>query len=466
MYLLDNNFMTNIDHLNAIKDKLNSLYKGSFLNKLQQITNCDFLFGFSKGKDQSVIVSVNLQNPFVEFTSIKFTQNINETFFQHLKSRIMNATFHGARVLNSDNILCFDFVKTTDTYDKVPYTLIIELFKSNTNLILISDNKIVEAFKFKGMDTNRPVLNNLIYETPKTILAHKEFTTENQQSINEYIANIESKYLKEKYSTLISLIKRKKKSLNKKIENLKIEEAEAKKHEKYQEYGDYLKMCLYEVKRGDKSFEYNGEIIPLKETYSPTQNLQYFYKVYKKSKLTEESTKKYLNQTQNEIEYLDHILATIEFYNEQEYQELLKELTNSKLIKVPKYKIEKKVIASKPSYVVFNDTKIGFGKNSNQNNELTFNLANKSDYFLHINKSHGPHLIIFNDEPTDEVIQFACELALFLAKVQDGDVIYTRVSNLKKTSTLGQVRMGKYETYHINKIRDGMEKYVLEAKRF
>ena len=185
-----------------------------------------------------------------------------------------------------------------------------------------------------------------------------------------------------------------------------------------------------------------------------------------KRKLTEESTKKYLNQTKNEIEYLDHILATIEFYNEQEYQELLKELTNSKLIKVPKYKIEKKVIASKPSYVVFNNTKIGFGKNSNQNNELTFNLANKSNYFLHINKSHGPHLIIFNDDPTDEVIQFACELALFLAKVQDGDVIYTRVSNLKKTSTLGQVRMGKYETYHINKIRDGIEKYVLEAKRF
>ncbi len=159
-------------------------------------------------------------------------------------------------------------------------------------------------------------------------------------------------------------------------------------------------------------------------------------------------------------------MATLDFYNEEEYQELLKELTNSKLIKLPKYKIEKKVTASKPSYIIFKNTKIGFGKNSNQNNELTFNLANKTDYFLHINKSHGPHIIIFNNNPSDEIIQFTCELSLFLAKAQDGDVIYTRVSNLKKTSTLGQVRMDKYETYHINKIRDDMNNYVFNAKRF
>ena len=458
--------MTNIDHLIETENKINCLFKGSFLNKLQQITNNDFLFGFSKGKEQSLIISVNLQNPFVEFTTQKFLQNVNGNFFQHLKSKIMNSSFHNARVLNNDNILCLDFIKTTDTYDKVPYTLVIELFKSNANLILVSEGKIVEAFKYKGLDTNRPVLNNIIYESPKTILEPKEFTEKNQNIINEYLSNIESKYLKEKYSSLISLLKRKKKSLNKKIDNLKVEEEEAIKHEKYQEYGDYLKICLNEIKRGDKSFTYEGITIPLKETYSPTQNLQYLYKVYKKSKLTIESTRKYIYQAQNEIEYIDHILATIDFYNEQEYQELLKELTNTKLIKLPKYKIEKKIPASKPSYVVFDETKIGFGKNSNQNNELTFNIANKSNYFLHINKSHGPHIIIFNNDPSDEIIQFACELALFLAKAQDGDVIYARVSNLKKTSTIGQVRMEKYETYHINKIREDMNKYILNAKRF
>lgn len=458
--------MTNIEHLIQIKDKINSLFKGSFLNKLQQITNNDFLLGFSKGKEQNILISLNLQDPFIELISIKFTQNINGFFFQHLKTRILNANFFGARILNNDNILCLDFVKTNDMYDKIPYTLIVELFKSNTNLILISENKIIEAFKYKSMETNRPILSNLIYETPKIILEPKEFNDQSQKTINNYITNIESKYLKEKYSILISLLKRKKKSLNKKIENLKIEKEEAIKHEKYQEYGDYLKMCLHEVKRGDNSFTYEGITIPLKETYSPTQNLQYFYKLYKKSKLTEESTKKYLLQTQNEIEYIEHILATIDFYNEQEYQELIAELTKLKLIKIPKYKVEKKISASKPSYVIFNNIKIGFGKNSNQNNELTFKVARKNDYFLHINKSHGPHLIIFDSNPSDDVIQFACELSLFLAKKQDGDVVFTQVSNLKKTSTLGQVKMEKYETYHINKIRENIDKYILEAKRF
>lgn len=459
--------MTNIEHLKETSEKINKLFKDSFLNKIQQLSNHDFLFGFSKGKNFSIIVSINLLNPFIEITDQKFLQNVNSLFFQRLKNKIMNSSFKGCYLLNNDNIICLQLLKTTDTYDKILYKLVIELFKSNTNIILINNDLIVDEFRTRGMDTNRPILNNIKYETPRTIFAPKEFSPSEQEKINEYILNIENLYLKEKYCSLLSLIKRKRKSLIKKIEKLEEEQKEALDHQKYLEYGDYLKMSLNEVKKGDKFFVYNDIKIPLKENLSPSENLQYFYKVYKKSKLTEEASKKYLLETKNEIQYLDNILSTIDFYNETEYLELINELSKSKLIKIQNKPVGKKTIsASKPSYVVFNNVKIGFGKNSSQNNELTFKIAKKEDYFLHINKVHGPHIIIFDNEPSDKVITFACELAIFLAKNQDGDVIYTSVSNLRKTNTLGQVKLLKYETYHINKISNDIKKYLLEAKRF
>src|SRR5574344_664522 len=380
--------MTIIENLEQLSSQINSLFKGSFLNKMQQISNYDFLFGFSKGKDKSLLISINIPTPFVKIINEGYSQNENSTFFQHLKSRLMNASFRGSNVLNSDNILVLDFVKTTDTYDKINYNLVLELFKSNANMILLSDNKIVEAFRYKGIDTNHPILNNLIYETPKNSYTQKEFTNEDQNKIQEYCLNINSKYLKEKYGTLLSLLKRKKKSLTKKLENISEEKEAAKQHEWFQKYVDYLKMNLSSVHKGDKSFFADGIEIPLKEIYSPTQNMQYFYKVYKKSKLTIEATEKYIEQTKNELSYLENIFS-----------------------------------------------KIGFGKNNTQNNELTFNLANKNDSFLHISKAHGPHIIIFDDNPSDEVIQFACEMALYLAKVQDGDVIFAKVMYLKRAPT-------------------------------
>jgi len=459
--------MTIIENLEQLSKQINLLFKGSFLNKMQQISNYDFLFGFSKGKDKSLLISINVPTPFIKVISETYIQNENSIFFQHLKARLMNASFRGSNILNSDNILVLDFIKTTDTYDKINYNLMIELFKSNANMILLSDNKIVEAFRYKGIDTNHPILNNLIYEAPKNTYTQKEFTSEDKNKIEEYCLNINSKYLKEKYTPLLSLLKRKKKSLTKKLENLSEEKEVAKQHECFQIYGDYLKMNLSNVHKGDKSFFADGIEIPLKEIYSPTQNMQYFYKIYKKSKLTIDATDKYMEQTKNELSYLENIFSTIDFYDDQEFQELIVELTNNKLIKMPKIKQnKKKTTASKPSYVMFNNIKIGFGKNNSQNNELTFNLANKSDSFLHISKAHGPHIIIFDDNPSDEVIQFACEMALYLAKVPDGDVIFAKVMYLKKTPTLGQVRMNKYETYHMNKIRPEMRDYILKAKRF
>jgi len=455
------------EHLEQIKDEINDSFKDSFLSKMQQLSAYDFLFSFSKGKNKNLLISLNLLSPFVMLNEEKFLQNQNEVFFQHLKARILNSYFKEATLVNEDNILSLRFIKTTDTYDKIVYDLVIELFKSNTNMILLADNKIIEAYKYKGLDTHHPILNNMTYVYPDKTIVFKEYSQEEKTKIQNYLSNINTLYLEEKYKDLIVLLKRKRKSLNKKLDNLVIEHDEAIKHEIYKEYGDALKMNFYEVKKGDKELTIDNTTIPLREEFSPSQNLQYFFKIYKKSKATIDSTNKYILETQNQIQYIDNILTLLDTYTDDEYQAILNELKNNGLIKLNSFNnIKVSESAKKPYYILFNNVRFGYGKNSVQNNELTFSLAQKNDSFLHIDKNHGPHIIIFKEDPTDEEIQFACELALYLAKQKDGNVIYSKVMFIKKTPILGKVRMTKYETYHINKVREEMNEFVKNSIRF
>ena len=129
--------------------------------------------------------------------------------------------------------------------------------------------------------------------------------------------------------------------------------------------------------------------------------------------------------------------------------------------------IRKKDIPSfKPYYVVFNNVKIGFGKNSTQNDYLTFKEAKKDYYFLHIFKDHGPHVVIFSSTPSNEIKEFASELALYLSSSTVGEVLYTQIKNVKKGDVEGKVNILKYETFNIVKFKYDIASYLLEAKRF
>ena len=49
------------------------------------------------------------------------------SFYLKLKTKLQNSYFLGASIYNDDNILALDFLKTTDTYDKIRYKLIFEI---------------------------------------------------------------------------------------------------------------------------------------------------------------------------------------------------------------------------------------------------------------------------------------------------------------------------------------------------
>ena len=132
-----------------------------------------------------------------------------------------------------------------------------------------------------------------------------------------------------------------------------------------------------------------------------------------------------------------------------------------------KIKIKKsKVDARMPFYITLGKTVIGFGKNSVQNEYLTFKKAHKSDTFVHIDLRSGSHIIIFDDKPTNEELLLASEIALILSNQVAGDIKYTSVSNIKKGTSTGEVLMDHYKLITLREIRESTYSLLKEQKRF
>lgn len=455
------------EHLQNIVNEINETLKGSYLNRIESFNDYDYVLRFSRSKAPAIFITLNVKNPFVALIKSKYNFGTITPFYSRLKTKLLNSCLIGASAFNADNILKLDFLKTTDTYDKVHYSLIFEIFKSNGNLILLNENKIEDAFRFKGIDTHHPILRNMVYVAPTKVASSKDFTEKDLLLEQNYIDSIEQNYLSNKYKMVRVELKRKLKSLKKKLEKIKCDKEEATKKLEYKNYADYFLTIMNEVNRGDDSFDYYGEKININVTYSPSENLNQLYKVYKKAKLTIQSTDEYIQKSEDEISYIESVLATLDYLNESDYEELITELLDKKLIKAkgPR-KIKNLKNAQMPYFVVFNDIRIGFGKNSKQNSTLTFNYASKDDYFLHVKNNHGNHVIIFDSNPSDEVIKFALQFCVYLSKKPDAEVIFAKVKTIKKGKDEGLVKLSQYESYTIKNFDYNFDEIIKTATRF
>lgn len=455
------------EKLEQIISIINKELKGSYLNRIECLSEFDYIFRFSRSKSKSIFISLNSKNPFVTLIDERYAFSSTSSFYQKIKFKLANSCLLNASTINNDNILCLEFSKINDTYDKLHYFLVFEIFKSNANLILLNEDKIEDAFRFRGIDTNHPILKNVKYLPPEKLNFSKEVKEKDEQYEKYYIQNLESLYVASKYKEVSLNIKRKIKSLNKKLEKIKEDQEEATKKLEYKNYGDHFLTIMDKVKRGDSYFDYYGEKIKINENYTPSQNLNQLFKIYKKAKQTLISSKDYIDKTEHEIDYLNSVFASLPYYNENDYQELIPELIEKKLLKNSnKKQVKNSKNAAKPYYLMHNGIKIGFGKNSLQNDNLTWKFATKNDYFLHTKNEHGNHVIIFSNELTDEILEFACEFCAFLTGHNDGEIIVAKCSIIKKGSEPGLVKLSSYESYLIKNLKYDFASLIKEAKRF
>ena len=220
--------------------------------------------------------------------------------------------------------------------------------------------------------------------------------------------------------------------------------------DKLQFYGELITANIYCIPKGTKIatvsnyYSENGENIdiPLDENKTPQENAQRYFRQYSKAKSTYTNTVQQLEDSMNELNYLESVKTMLDnCVSTQEIEEIRQELAESGYAKTSvKNNKKKQPKPSEPHEFISSD---GFtilvGKNNRQNDTLTLKTAASSDIWLHTKNIPGSHVIIRTDrrEITDKTLFEAAVLCAYHSSAKlsaNVPVDYTTVKNVKKPS--------------------------------
>ncbi|WP_335981652.1 NFACT family protein [Fusobacterium polymorphum] len=242
---------------------------------------------------------------------------------------------------------------------------------------------------------------------------------------------------------LESLLEKKLKKLNKTLFLIKKDIEDSKTMDKIKEEGDILASVLYSVKRGMNSikaydFYNNKEIeIELNPIISPNENLDRIYKKYNKVKRGLTNAIRREKEVKEEITYVESTLLFIE--NSQDVislREIEEELIKLNYIKSlhnkKKTKLKKEV---KYGMIEGEDYLILYGRNNLENDNLTFKVSEKDDYWFHVKDIPSSHIILKTSKLTDELIVKSAQVSAYFSKANLGEKVtvdYTLRKNVSK----------------------------------
>lgn len=277
-----------------------------------------------------------------------------------------------------------------------------------------------------------------------------------------YATREDSQRAGQKEQELLKAVTRTRERTMRRVGQQEIELAATAERERKRELGDILTSNLHVMEKGIEHialmdfYDPDSKTVEIKldPLLTPQQNAARYYKEYNKAKTAERILTEQIEKGKREIDYLDSVLENITLAEgERDLQEIRQELTaTGYLRKVSKAKGREKIITGKPmEFKSSSGLRISVGKNNSQNDLLTTKSAARSDIWLHAQKIHGSHVILWTDgaDPDAQSLTEAAALAAFYSQARDGkkvSVDYTPVKFVKKPSG-ARPGMVVYTTY-------------------
>lgn len=219
--------------------------------------------------------------------------------------------------------------------------------------------------------------------------------------------------------------------------------------DKLRKKGDLLQANMYKMVRGQSFIDVedyydNNRIVRIKlsPTLNPSQNVQKYYKDYRRAKTREEMLTVQIAKAKAELQYISAVQESLgRAESERELTEIRQELVDEGYLKNRNPKGRNKALKLLPpkEYTSSDGFTIYVGRNNKQNDKLTLKTARNYDMWLHTKDIPGSHVIIVSDnrEITDTAILEAASLAAYNSKAKESDnvpVDYTIVKNVSKPS--------------------------------
>ncbi len=202
--------------------------------------------------------------------------------------------------------------------------------------------------------------------------------------------------------------------------------------DKYRVYGELINVYGYDLAPNAKHLEcinyYTDENIkiPLDSTKTALENAQKYFDKYNKQKRTYEALISLIEETRNEILYLESVSNALDIaLSEDDLNQIKEELMEAGYVK-RKFTKKKVKISSKPFHYISSDGyHIYVGKNNIQNEYLTFHLAVGNDWWFHAKGCPGSHVIVKTngDELPDRTFEEAGRLAAYYSRNRGNDKV-------------------------------------------
>ena len=214
--------------------------------------------------------------------------------------------------------------------------------------------------------------------------------------------------------------------------------------DKFKVYGELINTYGYNLEEGAKKLEalnyYNNEMvsIPLDPTKTAQENSQRYFDRYNKLKRTYEALSRLIQETQEEISYLESVRTSLDIaMSEDDLAEIKEELISSGLMR-RKFSKKKVKIKNTPLHYVSSDGyHMYVGKNNFQNDQLTFDLAVGNDWWFHVKQAPGSHVIVKTngEDLPDQTFEEAGRLAAYYSSmrgVEKVEIDYVEKKHVKK----------------------------------
>ena len=432
-----------------------------------------------------------------------FVDFLNENNFiktyENDEAHKINTDNDASKMYSNENNLAdtFDSTKNTTYYlnnNFIEHYFFNELNLENDNLIRLSkfcDYLIKTIKEYTASALLSPCINILDGKAKDLYLFKlSQYSGDIKyfKTINECLEN----YIKIKFANINdstekknieNVIKNLYVALNKKIDIYKKDLKNCEGFEKYKMYGDLVAAYGYDknlindnILTCENYLDNNKKInIELDGDLSIAENIKHFYDKYNKYKRTIENCETLINETNEKLEHLNSIKASLDisdskndiFFIKEEIKNYFKEAnkynlaTNKKENKnfnnknLNNKNFNKKINYNISHYKSSTGVDIYVGKNNLQNEYLTFELAAPNDTWFHIKNSTGSHVIVKKPytELDDKTLIEAASLAAYFSDKKNetkATVDYTLRKELKKVKGKAPGFCIYHKNYSIN----------------
>lgn len=306
-------------------------------------------------------------------------------------------------------------------------------------------------------------------------LEQQKFSTISELLDYYYGQKQQHDYLQQRKRELSSIVEREIKRCSKKILLQTKDLTKAENAHLLQIKGELILANLYQIKKGDSSFQTKNYYQPEEEKIeisldtllTPVENAQNYFKKYSKAKNSLKYLQEQITKAEEEKSYLEAVLLSIEVAEKVTQLEIIKDELEEEhyLTKKKSSKKKKKSLPQPLQFLSHDGWEIIVGRNNKENDYVTLKLARNNDLWLHVKDIPGSHVIIKRQDKSlpEQTLQEAAVLAAYYSKAKNSSQVpvdYTIKKNVKKPSGAkpGMVIYQEQKTIYVTPTEEEIKK--------